>query len=167
VRRAGRGPALQRVLGAVLIATAVVMIAGADIANLTDRIARDNLKQRMDERVAEQLADAHALHTLFEIRERFSRALRQTADEAERQLVDKPVGLTHAGELSTIYAWVAEFLEAHTGSRVSIRPTSPDARFVRKVIEHAGLPWHPWVWRGIRTWEVKSRSVRNRCKKNR
>jgi hypothetical protein len=120
------------------------------------------IKQWLDQRVAERMAYAQAWRALKEDPGQFSRKLRRAADESDRQLASGPSGYTHAGQFSFLYERVGATLEKHTGTKVSIRADGPDARFVCKVIEHAGLPWRPWVWRGIRTWEARSRSVRNR-----
>jgi hypothetical protein len=151
--------ALKRVVAEEVAKTS---FAGcADVA-----AARDRFKQRLERQVADMIADAHAFRALFNAdvpralfedrkarkdredreRERFSRVLRQTADETEPLLAEEPHP-THADELRCIYAWVARTLEKHTGSRVSIRPTSPDARFARDVLEHAGVPWRSRLWR--------------------
>jgi hypothetical protein len=132
-----------------------VMIAGTDYIPTPSDYARhltvtndpDDLKRQKERQVAEMSAEAHLRRALFKNHERLSRVLRQVADEAERQLVDRPPPLTHVDELSSIYAWVADALEGHTGSKVAARPHGPDARFVQKVIEHVGLPWHPSLWR--------------------
>jgi hypothetical protein len=114
------------------------------IADTTDP---DVLKRLMELRVAEESADVRTRRALFETPERLSRVLRQTADAAESQLVERPGSPSHARSLSESYDLVAEILCSHTGARPSFRAASPDARFVRAVIKHAGLPWRDWVWR--------------------
>jgi hypothetical protein len=124
---------------------------------ITDTPDPDVLKRLVERWVAEENADARTRRALFENRERLSRVLRQTAYEAESQLVERPGSPSHARELSGSYDRLAELLSAHTGTRTSFRATSPDARFVREVINYVGLPWRDWVWRRCgRPWATES-----------
>jgi hypothetical protein len=78
---------------------------------------------------------------------RFPSVLRKVAAAAERAITSSQRRDKHADRLRFIYGCVAKALERHTGKPASIRPDGPDARFVRAVIEHAGLPWKPSTWR--------------------
>jgi hypothetical protein len=132
------------------------LISNLDLADKLDAT------QSLDRQVAVKIADSRAIMALHEDRGRFSRMLRQAADCSEWQLAQNGSDFRQGYSLHVLYVMVAETLRKHTGAGVSVRPTSPDARFVREVIEHAGLSWHPRVWRGIRTvpWE-RSPSVSN------
>jgi hypothetical protein len=77
----------------------------------------------------------------------FPSLLRHVADAAEAEIARSPARNTRADLLRFVYGLVAVTLERHTGRPASIRATSPDARFVRDVVEHVGLPWRPRIWR--------------------
>jgi hypothetical protein len=127
-----------------------------------------DVDQLIDHQCAVLMADTRAWVALCGDPGRFSRMLRQAADETEWQRVAQDTGgYTHADSFNGLYNMVAATLQKHTAAPVSIRPNGPDARFVREVIEHVGLPWRPRVWRGLRTppW-ARERSVSNGRGKN-
>jgi hypothetical protein len=96
----------------------------------------------------EQLrADVDALAFLGSYPALFCNLLRQAADETEWQHAQIPDDRSHADHIGLFYGRTAYALERHTGSPPVIRAIGSDARFVREVIQHVGLPWRPKLWR--------------------
>jgi hypothetical protein len=127
-------------------------IAGAfypiplDFAGLVDAVDKRD-KSAIKKAFFELLAIINSeFRALDENPGRFSGALHKAAEDAEQQLAN-PYGLTYASFLRFIYTKVFRMLEHHTGSKVSTRPTGPDARFIRDVLEYAGVAWRPKTWR--------------------
>jgi hypothetical protein len=93
------------------------------------------------------IADVDALTFLASYPPLFSNLLRQAADETEWQHAECPDDRPHTDHISLFYGRTAHTLERHTGSPPVIRAISSDARFVREVVQHVGLPWRPKLWR--------------------
>jgi hypothetical protein len=93
------------------------------------------------------IADTDALVFLGSYPPLFSNLLRQAACDAEWQFAQFPDERARTDHISLFYGRAAHTLERHTGSPPVIRAISSDARFVREVMQHVGLPWRPKLWR--------------------
>jgi hypothetical protein len=125
-------------------AQSVLIIGTGRILSAIDRKGAGRDVRDLSEHL---LADGQAVEMLFDDPWLFGSLLRQAAAEAKWQLSQNTDTSSHADQLRLLYGMVAKLLERHTRAPSSARSTGPDARFVRAVIKHAGLPWTPWIWR--------------------